>query len=199
MTAPAIPNATSPVGIILVDPATGLPYKAVGGLAQIAQVVTSGSATVVTFNNIPQTFTTLKVMVAVRATGAVGVVGVNMMVNSDTTSTDYLSQELGGVGASAFAQAGSSSSTGASIFAVAGTSSTAHPITVAEVTIPGYATTAIEKGWVSTSLLGYQAPTVPQAVLFSGQWMSTSAITRLDFTIGSGSFFDGSQFTLYGM
>ena len=51
MTAPVIANPTTPVGIVLIDPATGLPYSAAGGGVAISAGTNSSSSGTVVFSN----------------------------------------------------------------------------------------------------------------------------------------------------
>lgn len=51
MTAPVIANPTTPVGIVLIDPATGLPYSAAGGGVALSAGTNSSSSGTVVFSN----------------------------------------------------------------------------------------------------------------------------------------------------
>ena len=180
----------------------GTPAWVSGGMQQIAQVVCAGSQSVVTFSSIPQNFTNLKLLVSARATGAASTIAVNILINSDTTGSDFSAgQYVVAQGSTGQPTAGlqTGSSTGVQAFTIAGTSGNANPLTGVELTVVGYSNTVMGKSVLINQIVNYTTgPASAQLLVEMLQWSPTAAITRMDFTAASGSFLNGSVFTLYG-
>jgi len=167
-----------------------------GGLTKIAQVVTSSSATTITFSSIPGTFENLVLKFWGRATGATGVVQVHMKLNSDSATGNYVSPQLMvGNGATAVAGQNAATSDGGTVFSIGGTTGFANPLTVATIEVNSYARTAFNHG-VMGHFYNPSGSTIGGFEAFL--WLSTAAITQIDIKIASGSFADGTVCTLYG-
>jgi len=150
--------------------------------------LTSSTASV-TFSNIPQNYTDLKLRVSARQDNADN----NLIFKPNGATTSITTKLLTGDGASVATNAPTTP------YGLVGqTGFTASTFGSAEWTIPNY-TSANYKSWSvdecnenngSTSYLRLQA----------GLWSSTAAITSITLTAGSsGNFVSGSTFTLYGV
>lgn len=166
---------------------------------QLAQTVTSGSATSVDFQDIPGSYTTLIIAFSVRTTASVASAGMNMKVNNDGTSGNYSSSQylfVGGTSVSANTVA--SSSAGGFCANVTGATATSGFDAIGTIRIQAYAGTTFKKKFLT--LQTYSESGSDCAIFeIGGAWLSTSAITRLTFTLDSSdAFLDGSQITIYG-
>jgi hypothetical protein len=169
-----------------------------GGMVQIAQIVTASSATSVDFSSIPGTYTNLEIVLNARTTAITQTVGLNLKVNNDGTGGDYQgssyqlwnpSLNTGTVGAG---------TDGAFVFNIPGSSMLAGVPGAVIVNLPSYAQTTFNK----PILVSGSYPSSGSDVYFltiQANWLSTTAITDLTFSIGGSAFVDGSTFTLYGM
>jgi len=160
------------------------------GLAVLATATTSGSATVVTFNSIPQTYRNLRVVFTGAATAG-GAPFINITVNNITTGTPYEYNRAGGGGAVFLgASATANAWLGCFLHTTVGNAASA------EFLFPFYTSTTFFKTFQGlsgvTGAINYVTTTV------QGHNSNTAAITRLDFTISSNAYVDGSQFVLYG-
>lgn len=166
-----------------------------------SQTVGSGGASSITFSNIPQGFRHLQVRAMIRA--GVNDAGIGARINSDTGS-NYACHVLFGTGSST----GSTASTSANrIWRIAyaqDQSSTTHP-GVAVIDILDYADTS--KNTTLRSLWGVDHNGFGTVGLSSGLWVSTSAVTSVQFftitgaapgTI-TGNFSQHATFSLYGV
>jgi hypothetical protein len=168
-----------------------------GGITKIAQVVTASSATVITFSSIPATFETLIAKFWGRSTGAVGNILVYMKLNTDNNSGNYVGpQQCVGSGAATAGGGNVATSNGGFVFGCPGTTGNANPLATANIEIGSYARTTFNKLCVSQETA--QSGTNVVGVT-SFQWLNTTAVNRIDLTIASGSFADGSVCTLYGL
>jgi len=162
------------------------------------QTVGSGGASSITFNNIPQTFTDLKIVVSTRMNNASTLGYTTIRFNGDTASTlysyTYLDANLGGGPSS------SRSSGNPWFLNVPGASSTTNTFSNSEVYIPNYTSSNYKQGILDTT--GENNAT-------SGAWLteyaslyrSTSPITSITLNdlFNSASFVQYSTFSLYGV
>jgi hypothetical protein len=175
---------------------TASSYAVGTGMVRIAQVVTSSSATTITFSSIPGTFENLVLKFYGRATGATGVVQVHMKLNSDGSIGNYPNaQQIVGNGASAVAGSNAATADGGTVFPISGTSGATNPLTVATLDVNGYARTAFNHMVLSQF---YATSSSNVGGFESFLWASTAAITQIDIKIASGSFANGTVCTLYG-
>jgi hypothetical protein len=167
---------------------------------QTVTVGGGGSATV-TFSSIPATYTHLQIRASAQCNRATyGTDDLNITFNSDTT-TNYGYHRLFGNGATA--EAGAASST--AFMQVLSGAGTGNGSTFASsiIDILDYANTNKYKTMRTLSgddLNGLVAGYGGYAVLSSGLWRSTSAITSVSIVINTGaSFTQYSSFALYGI
>jgi len=167
-----------------------------GGLTQIGQVTTAGSATTVTFLAIAGTYTNLVVTYSARSAQATNTSAIRLAVNGDATSGDYstvlyiLSPAL-----TSFTVA--STSAGLFVANIPGASTTAGYPGTGKIYLESYSGTIFDK---RVRCEGAFATISSESLIFTtGTWLSTAAITSLIFSLDSGpAFVDGSVFTLYG-
>jgi hypothetical protein len=169
-----------------------------GAMTLISEVVTSSSATTVTFSSIAATYRDLILIVRGRGAAAAGVVSVLVQFNSDTAANyQYEMLRFGGSTASAAQSTAKTSIAVTDVFP--GATATASYAGQAAMRIYDYRGTTFFKatGGPLGSQLGTTA-NLNQAGVMSGQWNSTSAITRIDVLLSSGAFVDNSVVSLYG-
>jgi hypothetical protein len=161
-------------------------------LIPIQTYTLTGSAATVTFSNIPQNYTDLKVVTSVRSdTGSFQ--SIRMTVNGATTN--YSNRRLYGEGAGAYSDA--STPSWLIQTAVSSTSETASTFGNAEFYIPNYASSNYKS--VSVDSVSETNATTAYAFLSAGLWSQTTAISSIGFSMSSGNFVSGSTFTLYGI
>lgn len=160
--------------------------------------VGAGTTPTVSFTSIPQTYKHLEIRAMVRDDRTATVANaVRMQYNSDT-STNYTYHVLSGDGVSASASYSINESVlvfGDCTSASANASNFAPSI----VTIMDYTDT--NKYKTHSSISGYDTNGGGEAVLWSGLWRSTAAITRIDIKIqgATTTFAQNSKFALYGI
>lgn len=181
--------------------AAGCGAASSGALTQISQVVTSGSATTVTFSGIPGTYSNLIVKFVGRSnqTGT-ATDTLNVQCNGDTGSnynSNFMFAENTTVGANslnpgAYMVLGNLPQSGVT---------TGEAATV-NIDVIGYANATFFKNFIATNSLlqgglGSHASTLLTLV---GEWQNTATITSLTLYLGSGSsFLDRTTATLYGV
>jgi hypothetical protein len=160
--------------------------------------VGSGGASSITFSSIPSTYTHLQIRATLRMTRTGQPEGVAVVkVNSDATTGNYSSHEVGGDGSTT--DAGYYSGI-AGLYGVTGAATTATSgiMGVSIMDILDYANTSKYK--TSRMLAGDDRNGSVSFRLYSGLWMSTSAITQLDIIPYYGTAFEQySSFALYGV
>lgn len=180
--------------------AFSVPGLNMSGAQQIGQVICSGSQSTITFTGIPSNYSDLMIVFSGRATGAVAAAKVYIKLNSDGTAANYLAaQYVDGIGSGAAAGTVASTTSGGYAADVAGTSTATNPITTFDLVIPAYAGTVLKKAFRVNQYTVFGASDQAEIVVSGSQWLSTAAITRIDLTIVSGSFLDGTTCTLYGL
>lgn len=170
-----------------------------GGMTQIAKVVTSGSATIITFNSIPGTYSDLLLTFLGRDTvTGFGDLSAWMMLNNDSVSSNYLiTQYLAGSGGSATAGTQAVSGNGCKICNCPGTLSNANALGMGFIKIPNYAGTVFHKIIVSESLETYGSSLIISTRGFV--YRTTGAITRIDLRPENTAFENGTTAVLYGI
>ena len=160
------------------------------------QVVTVGpaGASSVEFTNIPSTYSHLQLRVLSQQNASLSDYGnIRVVANSDSGS-NYSNHVLVGNGSGAFASATTSTTRVNSGYSYL-TSGSTFGATVLDVL--DYANTNKYKTF--RSLGGTDWNGGGGVAIFSGLWMSTSAITSLTITGANGNFTQYSQFALYGV
>jgi len=157
------------------------------------QTYTLGSTTAsVTFSNIPQNYTDLKVVMSMRSADTSNIAfECSLTFNGNTTG--YTAKQLYGDGSTA----ASSSPTIRPAGFIVGTSATANTFSNGELYIPNYAS-GNNKSYSVDSVAETNA-TNQYMNLIAGLWSNTAAITSIAFAGTSGSFAANSTFTLYGV
>jgi hypothetical protein len=153
--------------------------------------VGSGGASTIDFTNIPQTYTDLKLVVSGRGT-AVFNPGHYYDIKPNGLNTNLSSKYLLGIGTSAVS--GSYRPYGY----IAASDYTANVFGNNEHYIPNYAS-ANHKSFSTDTVNETNASTVYGLGFDAGLWSSTSAITSLTLTPGSGNFAQYTTATLYGI
>ena len=165
-----------------------------GGAIETIVVPASGRATL-SFLAIPQAFSALEVLIAGCVTGAVTWADAFMTINGDATAGNYDStQNSYSSGASMNNAAVSSTTSGMFVSYVPG-ANIANSVGQLRVTIPGYAQAVLRKA-VQTQYGGFT--NTRRDGIASGVWLSTAAITRLDFPSPSGNWAEGTVAVLSG-
>lgn len=168
--------------------------------AQLISASTLGSAvSSVTFASIPGVYSSLMLAGLGAVTGAVFAADCSLVVNGDSganysnNSVDTSQAGLNPAGAFNNAQTSAQwaiTLPGTSWGSPKGGGWTMH--------IPGYANTSFEKVGMANTWQSDGGTSFTQKFRF-WLWKSTSAITSLAFTSGSGNFATGSHFALYGL
>ncbi len=156
------------------------------------QIVGSGGASYIEFTNIPQNYTHLQIRGIAKSTTNTQV---DLTFNSDTGS-NYSYHQFGGTGSTAYSE---SSVNRANIASVIGgpSSSETSGFSGGYLDILDYRDT--NKFKTIRSLTGWDGNGAGSAVLTSGNWRSTSAITTIRLTSRTYNFVQNTQFALYGI
>lgn len=165
-----------------------------GAYDSIATVSGTGSSGTITFSSIPSTYTHLQIRIISRSSSAASST-VRVNFNSDTGS-NYANHMLYGEGSAAYA-AQNTNQTYMRFYGMAYSGLTASVMSAHLIDILDYANT--NKNKVYRTLGGFDANSSGEQGLFSGLWMSTSAITTIDLIAGAGNWTTDSRFALYGI
>lgn len=162
----------------------------------IADSSLSGVASA-TINSFTANWRELEVIIFGRSTVAAGFAEIRLTLNNDTTATNYSTQYVSGVGATASAAArlGTVASVIEAYVPGATASSDYHGVTV--VRIPRYSGTGFKRPvlWQSNLL----TDTATATYQGSGYYVVSGAITRLDLTLVSGNFSANSRIIVRGI
>lgn len=162
------------------------------------QTVGSTLVSSITFNNIPQTFTDLKLVASTRCDGAtIDVLGA-LRFNGDTGS-NYSDTNIYGNGSSALSGRHSSNSFSYAL-ETNGTSSTSSTFSNNEIYLPNY-TSSNYKQYINDSIAETNGSTTNSGNnLLAGLWRNSAAITSVTiFPGGEYNFAQYSTFSLYGI
>jgi hypothetical protein len=161
------------------------------------QTVGSGGVSSIAFNNIPQTFTDLKLVISARTDRALVNDEALTYINNSTASI-YSSTKIEGNGSSASSTRTSAYSVFINWGDVPGASATSNTFGNLEIYIPNY-TSSNFKSVILDTVLENNA-TYGLTSLYAGLWASTAAITSLSFNPRVGpNFVQYSTFSLYGI
>lgn len=163
-----------------------------GSMYPLGVVTLASNQTVITFENIPQTYTHLQLRVMARSSVSDWA---NIKFNNDGTSGNYRWHYLTGTGTAA----SSSSNTGNSLGVLSFLGNSSNPSN-AVIDILDYKST--NKNKTVRCLGGYDGNGNGQVSLISNMYFpgTIAAITRIDLQLGaSGSFQTNSSFALYGI
>ena len=162
------------------------------------QVITvgSGGQANLSFTAIPQTFSAIEVLIAGRMTGSVTFNSLYMTINGDTTAANYdSSQNSYASGSTTTAAAIAATTSGMHVGYVVGVNGNANAVSDLRVLIPGYAQSVLHKA-VQAQYNGLA--NTRHSGIAGGVWLSTAAITQLDFPAPSGSWAEGTVAVLTG-
>lgn len=172
-----------------------------GAVALIASTVLASPAANFTFSAIAGTYNHLQLILVAASSHASENDDVVLQFNGDT-SAHYDLAEIYNNTATTVTAAVSAAETSLAIAAISGTSATANTPGVAQLLIPAYAGTTFDKtvillaGWLDAATS--TADTF--AIIQSGMWRSTAAITSIKlFLASAANFIIGSAAYLYGI
>ena len=154
------------------------------------QTVGAGGALTVTFNNIPQTFTDLKIVASMRDTGA----GPHIILGFNGSGANLSNTLLLGDGGATYSQRRTD---GIFTFTDAGSAATANTFASLDMYLPNY-TSSNFKSFTLESVTENNGTGAYQS-LYAGLRSNTAAITSMSFTAGTTAFAQYSTFTLYGI
>jgi hypothetical protein len=180
-----------PILGIMASAMSGNLFAPSGAYDSLSSVTLSATQSSITFSGIPATYTHLQIRMITLVD--ISTVNTHITVNSDSGS-NYSWHELYGDGATVTAGAGATQT-----FMKAGiTQSTTTGYTgAAIVDILDYANT--NKYKTIRVLTGSDANGSGYAILRSGNWRNTNAITSITLTAGSNNLKQYSSFALYGV
>ena len=184
-----------PVLGIIASQISGHLFGPTGAYDSIATTTLGSSQTTVTFSSIPSTYTHLQIRMLTKS-GHAGIEDGYVRLNSDTGS-NYSWHITTGNGSSTAAYSGTSAGFMRG-FRQVGNSSSANVFSGSVIDILDYANTSKNK--TIRSLSGYDNNGSGDMALYSGSWMSTTAVSTITLTTETGSnFLQYSQFALYGI
>ena len=158
------------------------------------QVGGAALASSVTFTNIPQTYTDLKIFVSARTTGS----GSDLTLQFNAISSGYSWRQVYGTGSSAASDTLSSQTTINRAGRVNPSSTTANVFSVNEITIPNY--TGSTKKIIGVEGAYEDNATANRITSIAGLSSNTAAVTSITLAIdGGGNFSQYSSFSLYGI
>lgn len=169
--------------------------KASGAFESIASATGTGSSATITFTSIPSTYQSLQLRYIARSTEASASTNFQIRLNNDS-GNNYADHNLDGNGATV--SAGGGASVGEiDLGRVAGGSATADIVGVGIVDIHDYASTTRNK--TIRTFSGNDRNGAGNVYLFSGLWMNTAAVNRLDIFVTGGSLSTITSIALYGI
>ena len=159
------------------------------------QTLGAGGATTVTFNNIPQTFTDLKVVISTRSNGSGYYDNLLFTVNGSTSGYSVV-RVFGDGGGTVYSDKFTSQTF---IYAgeVNGGTATTNTFGNLECYIPNYSGSTLKQ--VLFDNQNERSATTAYTGQHAGLWQNTSAITSISFTVGGNTFQQYSTFSLYGI
>jgi len=181
--------------------ASGVIEQITGAYESIASATGTGSSGTITFSSIPSTYQHLQLRCLIRtdtSSPEPGNTFIDLNFNSDT-GANYSIHRINGDGASASAL-GTADDIYSRIYSIGSRGTETNRMGAGIIDIHDYASTTKFKtiraiGGIDVN----SASTNGQISLTSGLWRSTSAITSIKLTIGSGNFTTNSQIALYGI
>jgi hypothetical protein len=158
------------------------------------QTVGSGGATSVTFSNIPQTFTDLKVIVSARTQSPYE--SDNAFVTFNGSSSGYSEKTMQDINGTVYSFSASSAYLNWACVTTA-SAATANTFGNSEFYIPNYASSNYKSVSADGSQENNGTPTV--LAMTAGLWSNSAAITSITLTPANPNFVSGSTFYLYGI
>jgi len=163
---------------------------------ELIETITLGSnAASVTFSDIPQTYTDLKILISVRSTYA-STSGILWLRFNGDSGTNYPFRRLEGSGSAVSSNGTTAGQIG--IGRTTGSTATANTFSNTEVYIPNYTGSTYKS--VSSTAASENNAVAAQITATAGLWNNTSAITSLSVLDGeSSNLVTNSSFSLYGI
>lgn len=170
------------------------------------QIYKIGSTTVpantgyssITFSNIPQGYTDLKIVLSARSTDGTPADTLSTRLNGATTNYSYI-QLYGGAGSGSIVTGSASNTTIIYSGVIPSTNGNVSTFSSQEIYIANYAT-SLTKAVSVDSASENNASTQWQLDLFSALWNQTAAVTSVTILTQSGqSFAQNTTATLYGV
>lgn len=167
-------------------------------IALIQTQTLTSTATSVTFSNIPQNYTDLKIVVSARNAYSGGGAA-NCYLTFNGNGANYSGKYMTGTGASATSAGNTGGTSVIYVGAIENNSWTASTFGNLEVYIPNY--TSSNNKSISWDSVTENNATTAYAQLGTGLWSNSAAITSITFTPESatGDWVSGCTFTLYGI
>lgn len=166
-----------------------------GGITLIQEVVTTASASSVTFSSIPNTYRHLKLMITARGTNASNDVGCQLRFNGDTGNNYDYQQFFVNGGSTAGVR--STSQSQLRFLQIAAANAAANVWDSGEYTIGDYASTTHFRSCFG---IGSNHDTDLRLLTYSGRWKNAAAaISSIVVSPTAGNFVDGSKLQLYGI
>ena len=162
--------------------------------------VGSGGISSVSFNNIPQTYTDLKILGSARTVRSGASSDYLLIIFNGSSASGYEYRTLQGNGSAASSNNGGSGLSGTAIGFDRFPSSTATANTFGnfEMYIPNY--TASRYKSISSDQVAENNASEAISLLQASIWANNSPISSIKFSIGGGTLIDvHSTFTLYGI
>lgn len=160
------------------------------------QVVGAGTPGNLTFNNIPQTFTDLKLVTSTRDSSSSDFNVSYLRFNNETTGTNYSDTLIIGYNNTNFFSSRITNASYISDFWTDGNNATASTFASADFYIPNYRSSNF-KSVIIDSASEVNSASGNTLSLTAGLWRNTAAITSL--TLISSGYIANSTFTLYGI
>jgi hypothetical protein len=158
--------------------------------------VEAGGSTEITFNNIPQTYTDLKIVVSSRRSAG-NVWGTYVLTLNSNSNSIYSWRELKGDGASGSAVE-SLNTTSIKVSEGVGSGSGANIFDNTEIDILSYASNVNYKQ-INSHGAGENNATTAYQGLWVGRWLSYDPVTSVTIKSGSETFVQHTSITLYGI
>lgn len=160
------------------------------------RVLDNNNTSTFNFNNIPQVYTDLKLVISSRsASGTTNITG-TLRFNGDT-GNNYSATRVNGTGSGSASTARFSPIASVYAFYSSNFDETSNTFANSEIYIPNYTGSNI-KSILSDSVTENNA-TAANQVLTAGLWNSTAAITSISLGIFAGFYAQNSSFSLYGI
>jgi len=184
---------------IMASAISGNLFAPSGAYDSIATATGTGSSSTITFSSIPSTYTHLQLRYVGRDDRSSVVTDAFVCTFNGDTGSNYMEYLLlQGDGSTASASAGSASNTNILLGSIPAASALASTVAVGVVDILDYAN--VNKYKTTRNLMGFDYNGSGTVRVISGLWKSTSAISSITLTTGTGSNWTGAtQFALYGI